>query len=55
VARIPAEEVVESVGIGISPARMKCATLGLKVLKSAALGEIASWPDRSGEPEKPQA
>ena len=25
---------------------MKCAMLGLKVLKSAALGEIASWPDQ---------
>jgi hypothetical protein len=24
---------------------MKCATLGLKVAKSAALGEIATWPD----------
>ena len=53
VARIPAEQVVESVGIGISPVRMKCATLGLKVLKTAALGEIASWPEPvSDEPPK---
>ena len=45
IARIPKEKVLENVGIGISPARLKCATLGLKVLKSAALGEIASWPE----------
>jgi nitrogen fixation NifU-like protein len=45
VARLQVERVLENVGIGISPARMKCATLGLKVLKSAALGEIATWPD----------
>lgn len=54
VARMPAEKVIESVGIGISPARVKCATLGLKVLKSAALGEIASWPDEEPTPQGPQ-
>ncbi len=45
VARLSQEAVLENVGIGISPARMKCAMLGLKVVKSAALGEIATWPD----------
>ncbi|GAC1302218.1 MAG: SUF system NifU family Fe-S cluster assembly protein [Vulcanimicrobiaceae bacterium] len=51
VARFSQERVLENVGIGISPARMKCAMLGLKVAKSAALGEIASWPDE--EPAAP--
>lgn len=45
IARLPKEAVLDNVGIGISPARMKCAMLGLKVLKSAAVGELASWPD----------
>lgn len=48
VARLDKEVVLENVGIGISPARMKCATLGLKVVKTAALGEIATWPDEDG-------
>jgi nitrogen fixation NifU-like protein len=48
VARLSQERVLENVGIGISPARMKCAMLGLKVVKSAALGEIATWPDEDG-------
>jgi nitrogen fixation NifU-like protein len=45
VARLSKEAVLENVGIGISPTRMKCAMLGLRVLKTAAVGEIAGWPD----------
>jgi nitrogen fixation protein NifU and related proteins len=45
VAKLSKDVVLENVGIGISPTRMKCATLGLRVLKSAAIGEIAGWPD----------
>jgi nitrogen fixation NifU-like protein len=45
VARLSKETVLENVGIGISPTRMKCAMLGLRVLKSAAIGELAGWPD----------
>lgn len=44
-AKLDKDAVLENVGIGISPTRMKCAMLGLRVLKSAAIGEIAGWPD----------
>ncbi|MHB8145883.1 MAG: Fe-S cluster assembly sulfur transfer protein SufU [Vulcanimicrobiaceae bacterium] len=45
VAKLSKDVVLENVGIGISPTRMKCAMLGLRVLKSAAIGAIAEWPD----------
>lgn len=45
VAKLPKDVVLENVGIGISPTRMKCAMLGLRVLRSAAIGKLAGWPD----------
>ncbi len=45
IAKLSKDVILEDVGIGISPTRMKCAMLGLRVLKSAAIGEIAGWPD----------
>ncbi len=45
VAKLSKDAVLDNVGIGISPTRMKCAMLGLRVLKSAAIGTLAGWPD----------
>lgn len=55
IGRMSGQYVIDTLGVEVSPARRKCAVLGLKVLQGGLFG-IQVWPDqalRAGHAEKP--
>lgn len=52
---LPKEFVLDLLGIEISATRMKCALLGLKVVKGAGLGKTADWDDEGAEGDPARA
>ncbi len=47
--RLAPDQVIEDLGVEVSPARRKCALLGLKVMQGGLFG-LRAWPDaRDGD------